>query len=422
MNEITDNKYICALAWNHLHVTIEGRVAPCCVYTSYTEDAKSLYNLKTHSLEEAINSPGMKKMRRAMIDGKPNGLCTVCDYNLANGIKSPREKYNERYLDRTVELIKLTNDDGSIEIDNFNPLYVDLRFSNLCNLRCRMCSIQASSAWYNETVEYNKLTNGGPVYYDTKFENNKSSEQLNHLLDNVEHMYWAGGEPLLLEEHYYILNYLIDSNRACEVDLVYNTNLTISKYKGKPITDLWKNFKSVFIVGSIDGLEEVSDYIRTGSTWEKTKSVFEEFKNCGHNNIRIHPCITVSMLNILHIPKMIQWLYENEWFDPNMADIAINFVDYPPEMCIKFIPFEMANEVKQRFPLLYDWLTENGHPRSIDPLNTIIKYIDGSESDQLTSAEMMSKLVNRLDIYDITGKLDWKKSLPELNYYLRDGT
>jgi sulfatase maturation enzyme AslB (radical SAM superfamily) len=420
LTALSDNKHLCALAWNHLHVTIEGRVAPCCVYTSYTAESEKLYNLKTHSLHEAINSPGMKEMRKAMIDGKPHGLCSVCDYNLANGIRSPRDKFNDRYLQQTIELIEKTNSDGSIEIDNFNPVYVDFRFSNLCNLRCRMCSIQASSAWYNETVEYNKLTNGGPIYYDKKFENNKTSEQVNHLLANVEHMYWAGGEPLLLDEHYSILKHLIETDRAQHVSLVYNTNMTISKYKGTPVVEYWKHFKHVFVVGSIDGIEEVSDYIRTGSSWEKTKEVFEEFKNSGYDNIQVHPCLTVSMLNILYVPSLIKWCYENMWFDKNMAEIAINFVDYPPEMCIKYMPKNYIPIVNELFSELYEWLTDNGHPRSIQPIEAIMKYIDGSDCDEQEITSNLSALYNRLEVYDVTGKLDWKSSLPELAALLKE--
>jgi sulfatase maturation enzyme AslB (radical SAM superfamily) len=413
-----ENKHICALAWNHLHVTIEGRVAPCCVYTSYTSESEKLYNLKTHTLSEAINSPGMKEMRKAMIEGKPHGLCSVCDYNLENGIRSPRDKFNERYMEQTINLIEKTNPDGSLDIENFNPIYVDFRFSNLCNLRCRMCSIQASSAWYNETVEYNKLTNGGPVYYDKKFENNNSSEQVIHLLDSVEHMYWAGGEPLLLDEHYSILKHLIDSGRAAQVSLVYNTNMTISKYKGTPVVEYWKHFKHVFVVGSIDGIEAVSDYIRTGSSWEKTKEVFESFKRSGYENIQVHPCLTVSMLNILYIPELVKWLYQNKWFDDDMAEIAINFVDYPPEMSIKYIPREHRETLSNMFLELYDWLRERGHPRSVDPLNTILKYVNGFNCSDDEIEKNVLSLIRRLDIYDITGKLNWRNSLPELEKIL----
>ena len=182
------NKHICALGWNHLHITIEGRVAPCCVYTSYTNEANKLYDIKTHTLEEAINSPGMREMRLAMMAGEPHALCSVCDYNLERGIRSMRDRFNDLYMHRTTDLIAKTGSDGSIKIDDFKPVYVDLRFSNLCNLRCRMCSIQASSSWYDETVEYNKIEKLGPVYYDNKFEKNGVADKVQHILDSVEEL------------------------------------------------------------------------------------------------------------------------------------------------------------------------------------------------------------------------------------------
>ena len=327
MTSLVDNPYVCALAWNHLHVTIEGRVAPCCVYTSYTDAASELYNLKTHSLDDAINSPGLKNMRRAMIKGIPHDLCSVCNYNLLNGIKSPRDKYNDEYLSKTIDLIEKTNLDGSIDIKNFNPIYVDLRVSNLCNIKCRMCSVQASSAWYAETVEFNRLTDAGVVYYDKKFENNDGISQVSHLLDNVEHMYWAGGEPLILDAHYKILQYLIDNNKASRISLVYSTNLTVSKYKGRSIIDYWRHFKHVFIAASVDGTDDVYNYIRTGASWDTAKTVFDEFKNSGYSHIVINPCFTVSMLNIQYMPALLHWCFENEWIPADNPEIAINFVE-----------------------------------------------------------------------------------------------
>lgn len=420
LSQLKNNQYICALGWNHLHVTIEGRVAPCCVYTAYTDVAATLYNLKTHTLAEAINSPGLNDMRRSMLEGKPHELCSVCNYNLSNGIRSPRDKYNEMYLEQTKHLIEKTNLDGSINVEDYKPIYVDLRVSNLCNIKCRMCSIQASSAWYNETVEFNKLTNAGPVYYDKKFENHDGISQVSYLLDNVEHMYWAGGEPLILDAHYKILQYLIDNNKAKNVSLVYSTNLTVSKYKGRSIIDYWKHFKHVFIVGSVDGLDNVYEYIRTGAEWETAKTVFNEFKNSGYKHIVINPCFTVSMLNILYITDLLKWCFENEWIPPDNPEVAINFVDYPPEMSIKYVPTDIKKLVNDKFNSLFNWLCERNNPRPIESISTILKYINGSETSQSLINDHLQKLHKRLDVYDITGNLNWKSSLPELSEILKN--
>lgn len=414
MTSLVDNSYVCVLAWNHLHVTIEGRVAPCCMYTGYTDEALKLYNIKTHTIEEALNSPGLKEMRKSMIENKPHGLCAVCNHRTENNIPSPRDYYNNLYFDKTVDLIGKTNEDGSIDIENFNPIYVDLRFSNLCNLKCRMCSVQASSAWYAETVEYNRLTNSGPVYYDKKFHNNGGSEKVKHLLNNVEAMYWAGGEPLILDEHYEILQHLIDTDRAKDVTLSYSTNLTVHKYKNKPIVDYWKHFKHVSAIGSMDGMGEVCNYIRTGNTWEKAQEVFSAFHDSGYTHIDVNPCITISILNLLHIPDFIKWCFENNWLPRDIDVMALNFVDYPLEMSIKYLPESVKLIAKERIQVLMDWLANNGNPRSVDPVSNIIKYLDSSNPTQVEIDEQLSTLKRRLDLYDITGNLDWKKSLPEL--------
>jgi organic radical activating enzyme len=389
------------------------------MYASYTSEASKLHNIKTHTIEQALNSPGLKEMRKSMIENKPHGLCAVCNHRTDNNIHSTRDYYNNLYLDRTVDLINKTNEDGSIDIENFNPIYVDLRFSNLCNLKCRMCSLQASSAWYNETVEYNFLTGGGPIYYDKKFENNGGAEKVQHLLNNVESMYWAGGEPLILDEHYKILDYLIDTDRAKDVSLSYNTNLTVYTYKNKPIIDYWKHFKHVSVIGSMDGMEDVCNYIRTGTTWKKAQEVFNIFNNSGYAHIDVNPCITLSILNILHVPEFIQWCFENNWFPRDIPEITLNFVDYPEEMSIKYLPDWAKLLAKERILTLMSWLVNNQHPRSAMPLSNIIKYLDSDHSSQSEIDIQLSKLKLRLDTYDITAKLDWKSSLPEVNQILR---
>lgn len=420
MTDLSDNKYICALGWNHLHVTIEGRVAPCCMYTGYTDEALKLYNIKTHTIEQALNSPGLKEMRKSMIENKPHGLCAVCNHRTENNIYSARDRYNKLYLDKTVDLIDKTNPDGSIDIENFNPIYVDLRFSNLCNLKCRMCSLQASSAWYSETVEYNLLTGSGPTYYDKKFEINGGADKVKHLLNNVEAMYWAGGEPLILDEHYKILDYLIDTDRAKDITLSYNTNLTVHTYKNKSIIDYWKHFKHVSAIGSMDGMGEVCNYIRTGNTWEKAQEVFSALHDSGYAHIDVNPCITISILNILHVPEFIQWCFENNWFPRDIPEISLNYVDYPTEMNIKYLPDWAKSLAKERTLALMNWLVANQHPRSALEVSNIIKILDSDKLDQTEIDRELSKLKLRLDTYDITGKLNWKASLPEVNRILEN--
>lgn len=415
------NKRICALAWTHLHITTTGRVAPCGQYVNATLPDVKLENIMDKSLDDCVNSSGMKYIRSSMLKNEPNQMCALCEYKMENQIESTKDRFNELYLEKTKHLIELTNSDGSIDMDNFKPTFFDVRFGNLCNLRCRMCNWEASSAWFDETKEINKQND---ISFDTirldantpKFIANGAYEKIEHLLGYADKMYFAGGEPLLMEDHYKALSYLIDSGKAKDVELHYSTNYTISKYKGTPVVEYWKHFKQVVVAGSVDGIEEVSDYIRTGSSWEKMVQVVSDLKPQGdeYNNIVLSPCFSVSLMNIYHAPRFFKWCFENGWLEKNLSVIAINYVDYPPDLSIRMLPPSAKIEIEKLFSELSSWLIHNDHPDSVHMINQIITFMNGNPPDKDELDMRMNQAINRLDTYDKTSNLNWKITLPEL--------
>ena len=418
------NKTICALGWDHLHVTIDGWVAPCCIWNYKAQKQHELYNLKDHTLAEAINSPGMMSMRKAMLEGKRHPLCLTCDKQEDAGIESLRDVYNFEYLDKIDEEIMATDENGRLDPDKFAPRYIDVRFSNLCNMRCRMCSHQASSAWYNEIQSwYDELEiSNAPTYYDAKFFNHSkiTKEKVEHLFDEVDKVYFAGGEPLILEEHYRVLNRMINSGRAHEIELMYNTNLTVDSYKGVKLTEYWKHFKHVKIMGSVDGMDEVYDYIRTGGTWKKAQEIFNSFKTDALPNMRVEICLTVSIQNIFQMPKFIKWCHENEWMHKGRNRFGINFVQDPAELDIIYLPEDVKQQIVDEFEELKIWLRENRGEGSDEDVQNFITYINKSQPSDELRTKMLNKLKYRMHAHDITASLDWQSSLPELKDVLKD--
>lgn len=422
MNQNLDNnKRLCALAWTHLHITTTGKVAPCGQYNIDDASKFELKNIIDNSLEDCINSPGMKYIRSSMLQDIPNDLCSLCEYKMHQNIKSTKDRFNEIYLDQTKEAIAKTNPDGSINIQDFKPVFLDVRFGNLCNLRCRMCSWEASSSWFSELMKIPKIdsTQLGleEITVDaSKFINNGAYEKIKHLLTYSEKIYFAGGEPLLMEDHYRILTHLIDTDQAKDIELHYSTNYTISKYKNTLLADYWKHFKQVIVAGSVDGIEEVSDYIRTGSNWEKIKQVVTELKPEGYEyrNISLSPCVTVSIMNIFHMGRFFKWCFENNWLTQNQKIIAINYVEHPADLSIKRLPQHAKQKITQMLSELSDWLTENGSPDSCVAVNEISTFMNGHTPDAAELKQSLAQAKRRLDVYDKSGNLDWKTALPEL--------
>lgn len=414
--------YKCAMPWSNLHITPEGRVAPCMQYTASSRLELELYNLKSHSLEEAINSPGMKEVRRSMMNEQPNDLCKVCDYRDSNNIHSTRQEINDKLLDRVD--FTTTQEDGHISIEDFKPLILDVRFSNICNLKCRMCSHEYSSAWYDEAIEISKTDKtfvfSNVTKQDAKFHGSSSYDDIEPMLDYVETIYFAGGEPLITPDHYRVLDYLIKNGRASQVVLIYSTNLTVSSYKGKMVRDYWAEFNRVEVAASIDGMGDVGEYVRTNLIWNDAVRVYNELKPTDdrYSNIMIYACITISLLNVYHMPEFIKWCLENGWIHKSATTYAINFVDYPFEMSVKALPVTARNEVVNKYHGLIDWMKDNDYMNGVEPVKDIIKYINNTNKTEEEISELNKQLIERLNIYDKSGGLNWRAVLPELREHL----
>jgi hypothetical protein len=177
--------------------------------------------------EEAVtsvwNSDNYKKIRKDLLKGTIPLQCKQSCYNKeATGSISPRQISNKKYAQYT-HLQKNTDIEGSV---THNPNYIDIRFGNLCNFKCRTCGPDASTSWYKEFPAYRFKK-----AIDNYTENTIFWDSLSEISKSIEHVYFAGGEPFVQDGHYKLLIFLIDNNYAKDIELTYNTNLSYSKYK-----------------------------------------------------------------------------------------------------------------------------------------------------------------------------------------------
>ena len=67
-------------------------------------------------------------------------------------------------------------------------------------------------------------------------------EDIEKHIDSVQEIHFAGGEPVLMEEHWRLLDILLEKGLT-NVKLKYSTNATVLTYKKRNILDVWKQFK-----------------------------------------------------------------------------------------------------------------------------------------------------------------------------------
>ena len=136
-------------------------------------------------------------------------------------------------------------------------------------MACRSCGTWFSSNWYED---HKKLT-GAPPNHAKIMKAGRSGndiwDQLLEQFDHVEQFYFAGGEPIIMEEHLRILKEL-DKRKMYHVRLIYNTNFSKSHFKGTDIFELWNKFDSVSIGASLDAEGPRAELMRKGTVWEET--------------------------------------------------------------------------------------------------------------------------------------------------------
>ena len=144
--KLTESKTFCMLPWMHMHAFPDGRVYPCCLADYW----HPVGDLRKNTMKEVWNQDKYKTMRSNMLEDKPCVECTKCYEQETHGAFSMRNDANRNY-GHIIKEVKDTKEDGTHE--EFKIRYWDVRFSNLCNFRCRSCGPIFSSNWYNDHVK-----------------------------------------------------------------------------------------------------------------------------------------------------------------------------------------------------------------------------------------------------------------------------
>ena len=201
------NEVYCPLPWFHLATKANGDVRMCCQSAQgpsnglLRNDRGSIYNLNRDGILDSRNAPLVKDVRRSILSGKKHPECSRCWEEESHGIRSKRLQTLE-YFDRYGEAVDITRQDGSIPADY--PYYdYDLRFGNLCNLKCRMCGPADSSMWYEDffKIYREEFKDEGYRWYEKP----RVWEELDSQMAYAENMYIIGGEPTLIQKHFEFL-------------------------------------------------------------------------------------------------------------------------------------------------------------------------------------------------------------------------
>jgi sulfatase maturation enzyme AslB (radical SAM superfamily) len=366
---LKDSKTFCIYPWIHLHAYPTGEAYPCC----HAEMKPGVVgNCRTNTLEEIWTGEPMKQLRADMLSETPHAACTRCYEQEASGFFSGRRSANKHHGHHIKKL----------EINPFEMTYWDIRFSNLCNLKCRSCGHIFSSQWYQDQA---KLAGGDWRDRNTVLNYAGRTEtdmwtQLEPHLDYVEQIYFAGGEPLLMEEHYRILEELVRRGRF-DVRLIYNTNFTHTDLKGRSVFEYWKQFKSVAVGASLDGMGLPAEYIRKGTRWsDVVQNRHEMIATCPDVDFYISP--TLSILNAWHLPD-----FHREWVAHGLIraqDLNVNILQDPAYYRIDIAPAEYKQRLEEKYSKHLSWMSDRDPlGRATQGFKSAMSFMNATDNTKL---------------------------------------
>jgi radical SAM protein with 4Fe4S-binding SPASM domain len=308
--KITVRKFqdtFCVLPWIHLYVGTDGTILPCCV----ADHQHPMGNINQDTIEKILVSTEYNKLRLNMLSGKRSKQCHRCYQQEDAGLPSLRQGH----LKRWPQIQPLQVDPTGI-IKKVAPVYLDIRLNNICNLKCRMCSSYFSSAIAQEE---HKLFGSSTATILSAEEKKTALTKILKFVPTAEKIYFAGGEPLIMLEHYKILDHLVINNNT-NLELTYNTNFTTLQYQGRDITDLWQKFSNVKLSISLDAEGAAAEYVRSGCNWSVIESNLQKVqKSCPHVDIQVTS--VVGFLNLLSLIKL-----QRSWHNSGKLNITKFFV------------------------------------------------------------------------------------------------
>jgi MoaA/NifB/PqqE/SkfB family radical SAM enzyme len=356
-----NGKHFCILPFVHLHLETTGVLTPCCI------NREKMAHIRDGSLAELWNSEKFVQMRAAMLADTYIPGCEACYSQERGKGESLRTRFNERY---EKYLPAATDTVGQ-------PVYFDLRFSNICNLKCRTCEHRSSSLWYEDAKALGLRTANQAVINATD-DPEALMAQLREFIPNAVEFYFAGGEPLVMDEHYRILDMLIEAGRT-DVRLGYNSNFMKTQFKGTSVFEYWRQFADVQLSVSLDAIDEAAAYVRKGTRFS---SIIANRKLLAEQtpHVRVACTPTVSLMNIGSLPALLKFLLDTEFCPPDM--ILFNILEHPHHFNIKAAPKHVKAIISDDLTRFAAEVAE--HPALVAQINQVIAYMEsGDLSSQL---------------------------------------
>jgi radical SAM protein with 4Fe4S-binding SPASM domain len=371
------NKSICTLPWTGFELEPDGRVKNCVI------SQEAIGDINKTNIRDIVHGEKNVNLKRQMkADAKPSN-CSGCYLQEKN--RSSLSSISSR-LYYLREIAPKTELDLYDDAKNFSLKHVDLRWTNSCNQACVYCSPRFSSKWASElgvTIKSNK--DSRQDVKDFVYEN----------VEQLQNVYLAGGEPMLMKENYDFLKLLKEKNPNCTIRV--NTNLSTTQ---TGIFELLCSFKNVHWTVSVEAMEQEYEYIRHHGSWNDFNTNLDVIRTLNHK-------ISFNMLHLIlnynSIFDCIDYLKDKNFHDNSFV---IGPLYGPDELNLLNLPEQMINDVKAK---LTDRLSMKPAGYLKNSYENLLQYFSTTSWDK-----NISLFYEKTKLRDERRNLDSKKIFPNL--------
>ena len=333
-----DSASLCVIPWIHTQVQLSGDMKLCCVANNPGRESDIRLSVRERPIAELFQSDYMQKVRAQMLAGEWPAACESCKRKQEIGVSSYRDTYNTKHSDY-YEVLRTAPEKLEPKIRSLN-LYI----KNLCNFKCRMCTGVVSSRWQEDHEEIYPGITAAPGVHGIHDVESFWTEFNEKMIPDLEEIHFAGGEPLIIEEHYKILDMLIRAGRT-DVALRYDTNLSKLSLKHWDIIKLWQKFPRIHISMSNDGVGRLGEYIRYGMDYDKWCEHIGRIKKAvPHAHRSLH--FVINAYNVLDFQKHYDTLVACQLVP--QENIGFTFLEWPAYLSVQALHPTLKEQARRK--------------------------------------------------------------------------
>lgn len=431
----------CPEPWSQIEISMAGDFSICCLanydkdFGMAHDDDNRVMNVLTHSFRDALNSKTHREHRLQLSRNEKPLRCRNC-YDAEDSTRGLQEwgvskaggrSKRQRVIWATSKTASgyvthesapnYTNEEGYSTAPLVN---LHLRFGNLCNMKCVMCSPQHSHLWYDDWLAMDYY-DGEPIfklgknktYYILPDEQRHGKlklqgmepwwetdiwwQRFDEIVPQLRYIYFTGGEPFLVPALETCLDKMIAAGVAHRVTLRFDTNLTVIHTR---VLEKLKKFQDIIMCVSIDDVGDRYELIRNPGNYQRFVDNIKILKEHKIPIEYISSCIGIAtiyaMMRVSEVAKELRVATE------------FRFLEGPKWLDLRYLPRSAKEEIIARY---------QQHP-SQDPrdlkwfkamINLLNKYIDTE-----ANYEKLNEFVRCMDLLDQRRGTKWRETLADV--------